>query len=219
MGSLLLPAHSCRLTGVGIADSAMPYTYRSISPDTRIRNGKDFHSPIKSRNFVLTVFHDGVRSPPSVSFLVGFGQKPSQPKDRCRLYRDFRTQIPSVPVYLFALHFRHEVLHGESAASDCQPFFVTPAANVCRRSLLTIQHIAEYHSHPLAARMTLVFLHEDESFVQRLSVPFIFVLNGLPLSVPGTLLPIVAVTRLQLFRIKTLLPTIKFWYLFCIPQT
>ena len=95
--------------------------------------------------------------------------------------------------------------------------FVTPAANVCRRFLLALR-LAEYHSHPLAARMTLVFLHEDESFVQRLSVPFIFVLNGLPLSVPGTLLPIVAVTRLQLFRIKTLLPIIEFWYIFCIPQ-
>ena len=79
MGSLLLPAHTCRLTGVGIADSAMPYTYRSISPEIRLRNGKDFHLPIKSRNFVLTVFHDGVRLPPSVSFLVGSGQKPSQP--------------------------------------------------------------------------------------------------------------------------------------------
>lgn len=26
-------------------------------------------------------------------------------------------------MYLFALHFRHEVLHGERAASDCQPIF------------------------------------------------------------------------------------------------
>lgn len=104
-------------------------------------------------------------------------------------------------MYLFALHFRHEVLHGERAASDCQPFFVTPAANVCRWSLLTLR-LAEYHSHPLTAWMTLVCLCEDESFVQRSSVPFIFVLNGLPLSVPGTLLSIVAVTRLQLFRIK-----------------
>ena len=80
-------------------------------------------------------------------------------------------------------------------------FFVTPAANVCRRSLLALR-LAEYHSHPLAARMTLVCLCEDESFVQRSSVPFIFVLNRLPLSVPGTLLPIVAVTRLQLFQIE-----------------
>ena len=97
--------------------------------------------------------------------------------------------------------------------------FVTSAANVLPQVSLTAKVFAKYHSHPLAARMTLVFLHEDESFVQRLSVPFIFVLNGLPLSVSGTLLPIVAVTRLQLFRIKTLLPIIKFWYIFCIPRT
>ena len=84
---------------------------------------------------------------------------------------------------------------------------------------LTTKVFAKYHSHPLAARMTLVCLCEDESFVQRSSVPFIYILNGLPLSVSGTLLPIVAVTRLQLFRIKTLLPIIKFWYIFCIPQT
>ena len=70
MGSLLLPAHTCRSTGVGIADSAMPYTYRSISPEIRSRNGKDFHSPIKSRNFVLTVLLDGVRAPPSVCFNI-----------------------------------------------------------------------------------------------------------------------------------------------------
>ena len=126
MGSLLPPAHTCRLTGVCIADSAMPYTYRSISPEIRIRNGKDFHLPIKSRNFVLTVFHDGVRVPPSVSFLVGFGQKPSQPKDRYRLYRDFRTQIPSVPVYLFEILFRHEVLHEERAASTKSTFSSRP---------------------------------------------------------------------------------------------
>ena len=74
-----------------------------------------------------------------------------------RLYRDFSTQIPSVPVCLFTLRFRHEVLHGERAASDCQPFFVTPAANVCRRSLLA-SRLTEYHGHPLAAWMTLVYL-------------------------------------------------------------
>ena len=67
---------------------------------------------------------------------------------------------------------------------------------------LTTKVFAKYHSHPLAARMTLVCLCEDESFVQKSSVPFIFVLNRLPLSVPGTLLPIVAVTRLQLFQIE-----------------
>ena len=199
MGSLTPPAHTCRLTGVGIADSAMPYTYRSISPDTRIRNGKDFHLPIKSRNFVLTVYLDGARVPSSVSFLVGFGQNPSQPKDRYRLYRDLSTQIPSVPVYLFALHFRHEVLHRERAASTCQPFCHARRERLPQVSL-TAKVFAKYHSHPLAARMTLVFLYEDESFVQRLSVPFIFVLNGLPLSVSGTLLPPAAVTRLQLFQ-------------------
>ena len=104
-------------------------------------------------------------------------------------------------MYLFALYFRHEVLHGERAASTCQPFSSRPPRTFCRRSLLA-SRLTEYHSHPLAARMTLVCLCEDESFVQRLSVPFIFILNGLPLSVPGTLLPPAAVTRLQLFRIK-----------------
>ena len=99
----------------------MPYTYRSISPDTRIRNGKDFHSPIKSRNFVLTVYLDGVRSPSSVSYDIS--SYSSQPRDRTRLYRDFRTQIPGVPVYLASLHFRHEVLHRERAALTCQPSF------------------------------------------------------------------------------------------------
>lgn len=68
--ALRFPAHTCRSTGVGIADSAMPYTYRSISPNTRIRNGKDFHSPIKSRNFVLTVLLNGVRVPPSACFNI-----------------------------------------------------------------------------------------------------------------------------------------------------
>ena len=40
-----------------------------------------------------------------------------------RLYRDFSTQIPSVPVCLFTLRFRHEVLHGERAAFTCKPNF------------------------------------------------------------------------------------------------
>ena len=158
MGSLTPPAHTCRLTGVGIADSAMPYTYRSISPEIRFRNGKDFHLPIKSRNFVLAVFHDGARAPPSVSFLVGFGQKPSQPKDRYRLYRDFRTQIPSVPVYLFEILFRHEVLHRERAAATCQPTFRHVRRERLPQVSLTTKVFAKYHSHPLAARMTLVYL-------------------------------------------------------------
>ena len=201
MRSLLLPAHTCRSTGVSIADNAMPYTYRSISPDTSIRNGKDFHSPIKSRNFVLTVFHDGVRSPPSVSFLVGFGQKPSQPKDRYRLYRDFRTQIPSVPVYSLKSFFVMRFSTRRERRQQSQPFRHARRERLPQVSLTT-KVFAKYQSHPLAARMTLVCLCEDESFVQRSSVPFIYILNGLPLSVSGTLLPIVAVTRLQLFRIK-----------------
>ena len=90
---------------------------------------------------------------------------------------------------------------GRERRQQSQPFRRARRERLPQASLTT-KVFAKYHSHPLAARMTLVCLCEDESFVQRSSVPFIFVLNGLPLSVPGTLLPIVAVTRLQLFRIK-----------------
>ena len=97
-----------------------------------------------------------------------------------RLYRDFSTQIPNAPAYFFTLHFRHEVLHGERAASTCKPNFRHVRRERLPQASLTTKVFAKYHSHPLAARMTLVCLCEDESFVQRSSVPFIFILNGLP---------------------------------------
>ena len=75
-----------------------------------------------------------------------------------RLYRDFRTQIPGVPVYLASLHFRHEVLHGERAESDCQPNFRYVRRESLPQVSLTTKVFAKYHSHPLAAWMTLVYL-------------------------------------------------------------
>ena len=90
---------------------------------------------------------------------------------------------------------------GRERRQQSQPFRRARRERLPQASLTT-KVFAKYHSHPLAARMTLVCLCEDESFVQRSSVPFIFVLNGSPLSVPGTLLPPVAVTRLQLFQIE-----------------
>ena len=218
MGSLLLPAHTCRLTGVSIADSAMPYTYRSISPEIRIRNGKDFHLPIKSCNFVLTVFHDGVRSPPSVSFLVGFGQKPSQPKDRYRLYRDFRTQIPSVPVYLFEILFRHEVLHEERAASTKSTFSSRPprtfAAGLCSHYVLQSTTVIPWRlGWPLFVCAKTNLSYRDQvclsfSYWTDCHYPF-----------PALCFPLSQLLDCNCSECKTLLPLIKFWYIFCIPQT
>ena len=182
-------------------------------------NVKDFHLPIKSRNFVLTIFHDGARAPSSVSFLVGFGQEPSQPKDRYRLYRDFRTQIPSVPVYLFEILFRHEVLHGERAASTYQPIF----RYARRERLPRVSACITPHKVPQSSLGgsddPCLSLNENSCFVQRLRVPFILILNGLPLSVPGTLFPRLQLLDCSCSECKTLLPLIKFWYIFCIPQT
>ena len=207
MVSLRFPAHTCRSTGVGIADSAMPYTYRSISPDTRIRNGKDFHSPIKSRNFVLTVFLDGVKAPPSVCFLVGFGQKPSQPKDRYRLYRDFRTQIPSVPVYLFALHFRHEVLHRERAASTWRPFSSRPprtfAAGLCLHHASQSTTVIPWRlGWPLFISERNLFFLKRTLFHTEIECAFHFRTERIAIIHSRHFVSRVAVTRLQLFRIK-----------------
>ena len=99
-------------------------------------------------------------------------------------------------MYLFALHFRHKVLHGERAASTCQPSVRRArrerfAAGLCSQYSI-LQSTA---GHPKAARMTLVFLQTKSPvsyrFLFRTEIKCAFHLHTerTALSVPGTLLP------------------------------
>ena len=112
-------------------------------------------------------------------------------------------------MYLFALHFRHEILHRERAALTRQPNFRharrerLPQVSAHNTTYCRVpQSSLSGSDDPCLSLNEISSFVKEPCFVQRLSVPFIFILNGFPLSVPGTLLPPAAVTRLQLFRIK-----------------
>ena len=134
----------------------MPYTYRSISPETRFRNGKDFHSPIKSRNFVLTVFLDGVRAPPSVCFNIQVYNIRSRKTDTDCIEIFVRKSPASRCTslhFIFVMRFstgRERRLHVNLFRHARRERF---AAGLCSHYVLQ-----STTGHPLTAWMTFVFL-------------------------------------------------------------
>ena len=190
----------------------MPYTYRSISPETRIRNGKDFHSPIKSRNFVLTVFLGGVRVPPSVCFNIQVYNIRSRKTDTdCIeiLVRKSPASRCTSSHFIFVIRFST----GRERRLLVNLLFVAPAANVlpqvsahntayCRVPQVTLKRLG----WPLFFSRRNLLSHTDSCFVQRSSVPFIFILNGLHYPFPALCFPLAVAMTAFVWCLETLLP-------------